>query len=70
MVNRLTINTGKTYFMSFSNLQLPTIIPSLIISNNSIISKNADKLLGVVLDERLRFDDHIGMPCRKASNFF
>ena len=65
--NRLTINTEKTYFMTFSNNQLPTTIPNLIISNNSIISKNSDKFLGVVLDERLRFDDHISMLCRKVS---
>ena len=56
--------------MNFSNLQLPTTIPSIIISNNSIIPKKADHFLHVVLDERMQFDDHISFLCRKVSKIY
>ena len=44
------------------------IIPEkLLIDDNEIKSENSVTLLGITIDNRLSFDDHISKLCNKAS---
>ena len=44
-----------------------TVGEKLIIQGKKIQSENAVRLLGVKIDHRLTFDDHISDLCRKAA---
>ena len=65
--NRLTINAEKTFYMVITNLNIQNNLPNLIISTNLLQLKKEEKILGVVLDEGLKFKGHISLLCRKVS---
>ena len=65
--NRLTVNTNKTYFMLVTNQRMPDQLPSVSLATSSIEQRTTNKFLGVVLDERLNFGDHVDMLCGKVA---
>ena len=66
LCNRLTINTGKTYFMLFTTTKTPHLINLKI--NNEIISKTDNiRFLGVNYDDSLSFKHHINNLTQKIS---
>ena len=56
-------NTDKCHFIISSNDS-----SEIKIGNSLIKNSNCEKLLGVKIDTKLTFDDHIKDMCRKANN--
>ena len=65
--NKLTISEKKKITWLFSNLKLENNLPLLKILNNPIHSNRNDRLIGVLLDDRIKFNIHIRMLCTKVS---
>ena len=60
--NYMKINCGKCQILFSGNDNV-----SANIDNHSIISENKNELLGIILDSKLSFEDHINNLCKKAS---
>ena len=66
--NRLTINVNKTEMLLFSNLPVPPDYNNQIAFTNEILTfKSSCKFLGVLLDDKLNFSDHINYVISKIS---
>ena len=63
--NKLSLNISKSKFMIFSNKILA--VPNLTIRNESINYVNEIKFLGIILDDKLKFSNHISNVCNKIS---
>ena len=63
--NRLSINSSKTSYMVVSNRTYSDISLSLNGSNLQLVDNC--KFLGVIVDNRLKFDMHINKVCEKIS---
>ena len=57
--NKLSLNTSKTHYMEFFSLQNNTQCVKLEINDEVLVRKSTCKFLGVVLDERLTWSEHI-----------
>jgi hypothetical protein len=58
--NRLSLNVSKTHFMVFSpTRKKPVQIPSLKIENSEITRVMHTKFLGVILDDKLSWNQHV-----------
>ena len=66
-VNKSSLNIKKTHFMCFSakTKSLPGIY--LQIDGEAIAEVNKSKFLGVVIDNKLSWKDHISFVCRKVA---
>ena len=60
--NYMKINSGKSHILFSGNDNV-----SANIDNHTIISENKNELLGMILDSKLSFEDHINNLCRKAN---
>ena len=60
--NYMKINSGKSHILFSGN---DNVIVN--IDNHTIISENKNELLGIILDSKLSFEDHINNLCKKAS---
>ena len=58
----MKINSGKSHILFSGNDNV-----SANIDNHTIISENKNELLGIMLDSKLSFEDHINNLCKKAS---
>ena len=66
--NKLTINTAKTVYMllgSISNIE----IPQIIINSENINRVSTSKFLGIIIDHKLKFNEHINSVIEKLSKF-
>ena len=65
-VNRLSLNIDKTNYILFSNVysNLPN---NIIIRNSSISLVTSAKFLGIIIDNRLNFSEHVRYTCNKIS---
>ena len=61
--NHMTLNPGKCHYTVISSIDL---LHEIVLNNNKITSYNEEKLLGIFLDSKLKFESHIGSLCRKA----
>ena len=57
----MKINSGKSHILFSGNGNV-----SANIDNHTIISENKNELLGIILDSKLSFEDHINNLCKKA----
>ena len=59
--NKLSVNSQKTSYTIFSNnyRKLPDFLNSITINNTTIKRTSSTKYLGIILDEKLKWDDHI-----------
>ena len=64
--NRLSVNVSKTNFMLFSNYTHPTL-PSIKFNDVSIERSSSVRFLGVELDDKLKFHNHINNVTHKVS---
>lgn len=64
--NRLSVNVSKTNFMIFTNRAYSLNFP-LIFNNAPIEQSSSVRFLGVVLDDKLKFNLHINSICSKIS---
>ena len=53
--------------MIFTNRQKPEIIPPIYLNNAIIKQENSVRFLGVILDNKLKFNLHIDHICNKVS---
>ena len=60
--NYMKINSGKSHILFSRNDNVSTNI-----DDNTIISEKKNELLGIILDSKLSFEDHINNLCKKAS---
>ena len=65
-VNRLSLNTSKTFAINFSNRNITNPL-SLVLNDTVIEWKSSIRYLGVILDKKLNFSDHIDVLCTKIS---
>jgi hypothetical protein len=64
--NQLYLNWDKTHAILF-DLESKTQTGDIIVGNNKIRFENNTKLLGVIIDQNLNFNDHIGMVIKKVN---
>lgn len=68
--NELSINYSKTVVLQFHynrKIQIETS-PLIHFEGKSIVSHNNTKFLGIVIDNRLEWDDHIHSICKKVAS--
>ena len=69
-VNKLSLNVGKTKFMIFHTKQkklLPPVIPNIMICGKAIERVESFKFLGVLIDHKLSWNDHVNSISNKLS---
>ena len=64
--NSLTLNAGKSYYIIFSLRKVPNNL-RVTIGDHELDRKTKGKFLGVILDEKLRFTEHIDYVSNKIS---
>ena len=64
LTNKLTLNERKTYFIIVSLLKVPDNI-RIAIGNHSLGQKSSGKFLGVMMDNKLTFCEHVNMTVNK-----
>ena len=65
--NRLSINITKTNMMLFSKVIDPTDIADVYMNNTKINYASSTRFLGVLIDDKLRFNLHINEIAKKIS---
>ena len=58
-VNKLMINVNKTHYMVFHLAKRKTLGTDVIMQNSSIQCVKLAQFLGVIIDNKLRWNDHI-----------
>ena len=66
--NRLTLNVGKTECILFSNRNLEPIHNHVTLDNTSLSFSSKCKFLGVILDTKLNFSNHIDQVLGRLTN--
>ena len=61
--NHMVLNPDKCHYTVIGD-DNPT--QRITLNNNEIASSNEEKLLGILLDNKLNFDSHITSLCKKA----
>ena len=57
--NKLSINTKKTHFMVFHRSRIKTNDVNVIMQLNIIERINSTKFLGLIIDDKLKWHEHI-----------
>ena len=65
--NRLSINFKKTYIMLFSNILHPEDISAIYLNDRIIKYASSLKFLGLIIDDKLKFNLHIDYISKKIS---
>ena len=65
--NRLSINISKTNMMLFSNILTPLDIADIYMNNIKIDYASSIRFLGVIIDDKLKFNLHINEITKKIS---
>ena len=65
--NRLSLNIDKTNFIVFNKSKITDTLPPVCINNNHIKRVNTIKFLGVFIDDKLSWSQHIGHIRNKIS---
>ena len=66
-VNKLSLNIGKTYFMVFTNKNKRLDELNILIDGNKIEEVRKTKFLGVIIDNKLSWKDHVAHVVGKVS---
>ena len=66
-VNKLILNVSKTNFMVFGNSKQRNTILQVSIKNSKIKRVYVTKFLGILIDDRLNWKEHISLICSKLS---
>ena len=66
--NKLSLNTKKLFFMIFHRSRIkPNVINKVVIDNHRLIQVNSVKYLGVIIDHKLNWIEHISYVKSKKS---
>ena len=60
--NGLKANQQKCHFLPSLDINSKFLLPACVVQNS-----NSQKLLGVTIDRKLNFNEHVTNPCDKAS---
>jgi hypothetical protein len=67
-VNKLSVNVSKTNFILFGSKHYPSNTSYSVLLNDKCLDRvNCTKFLGVYIDEKLTWNDHINHVCSKVS---
>ena len=66
-MNKLSINTSKTNFMMFSNRNIDVNNITINLAGSKIEHVSSLKFLGITIDHKLTWKDHINVTCNKIS---
>ena len=66
-VNKLILNVSKTNFMVFGNSKHRNTTLQVSIKNSNIKRVYVTKFLGILIDDRLNWKEHISLICSKLS---
>ena len=67
-LNRLSVNAGKTSCMLFTNRSADVNVESRVsFGGVSVPFARSTKFLGVIVDDKLKYSEHIGLICDKLS---
>ena len=66
-VNLLTVNLTKTHFLIFSKRNVIQFEGNVMLNNNIVERKHETKFLGIIVDEKLKWDNHIQYISTKIS---
>ena len=65
-VNKLSLNVNKSAYTVFTNKDF-TNQPNIIIRNSTVSFTNEIKFLGVTIDNKLPFNNHVSLVCNKIA---
>ena len=65
--NRLTVNMKKTHYMVFHRAKLKTTGQDVVMQNSALTCVTTTKFLGVIIDHKFKWNDHITYVKRKIS---
>ena len=65
--NHMVLNLGKCHYIVIGD---DDSSHKIISNDNEIASSNEEKLLGILLGNKLNFESHITSPCKKAGQKF
>lgn len=65
--NRLSLNIEKTKFMLFTHSSVDPNSLNISLNNINVERVNSRKFLGITIDERLNYNDHVAALARKLS---
>ena len=65
--NDLILNATKTHEMLFTSQRQSPVITPMTVDNTAIAISSQVKYLGVLIDDKLHFSEHISKACEKAS---
>ena len=68
-VNRLSLNISKTNFVIFAPVNKPMKCNTILINRQAIAQKDYVKYLGVLIDSRLTFQQHISSKKKGIKNY-
>ena len=68
-VNKLILNVSNTNLMVFGNSKHRNTTLQVSIKNSNIKRVNVTKFLGILIDDRLNWKQHISLICSKLSKF-
>ena len=57
--NKLTLNTDKTHYMVFHRARIKSQTGKISIRNNAIDEVKSTKFLGVIIDDKLKWTEHL-----------
>lgn len=65
-INKLSLNISKTHFMNFTNSTIKSDL-NIYINNVGIDRVQVTKFLGVVIDEKLNWKEHVSYISKKIN---
>ena len=65
--NRLTVNMKKTHYMIFHRAKFKTTGQDVVMQNSALTCVKTTKFLGVIIDHKFKWNDHITYVKRKIS---
>ena len=68
--NKLSLNVIKTNYMIFTNANIEQINMKFTITNTTTTQTKYGKFLGVLIDEELKWDEHIKIAKQKINRSF
>ena len=66
-VNKLSLNIEKTNFMLFMLKKFPCVKVSVVVDNHPINEVHHTKFLGVIIDNKLKWKEHINYISKKIA---
>ena len=67
VASRLTLNVSKTHYMIFHRSRIKTVDHEIILNGNVVKRVTSTKLIGIIVDNQLKWKQHINYIKNKIS---